>query len=279
MVLELCSFVIKKMNSNKYDKLAHFLAYLSFNVLRVRRKIVETNLNIVYNNTKTDKEKRTIAYRCYYNFFLTGIECLAKPNGDISETVVVEGQEHMQHAKNGAYLLCLHMGNWEAMVSKFPELGYTINGVVKKVGSNSINNYVSKMRIKNGTIPTERGGKKGDTFEKIKNQILRHELAGFFLDHSRPGAPKLPFFGKPAKTNTSLAALVKKVPAPVIPIYIVREGVAKHRLTILAPVELKDTDNYKKDVLENTLKFNEVFEGIIKKCPEQYFWLHNRWKQ
>ncbi|RZA10323.1 MAG: hypothetical protein EOP10_34985, partial [Proteobacteria bacterium] len=93
-----------------------------------------------------------------------------------------------------------------------------------------------------------------------------------------PGEPRLPFFSKPAKTNTSLAAIWGRRPSPVIVACMVRKEFGKHVLTISPCEGLRVSDKPDEDVLYNAELFNRVVEANVRLHPEHYFWFHNRWK-
>lgn len=97
------------------------------------------------------------------------------------------------------------------------------------------------------------------------------------MDQSRPGEPRLPFFGKPAKTNTGLATIWRRTQAPILPAFIRRVDVNRHVVTILPPVCMSFKSD-SEDMTVASAHFNEKMESMIRQAPEQYFWLHNRWK-
>src|SRR5690606_3301693 len=108
--------------------------------------------------------------------------------------------------------------------------------------------------------------------------LRRNEIVGFVLDQSRPGEPRLKFFSHPAKTNTSLAQIWRKWPAPVVPAYIVRRSVGCHDGYFLPPLNLQKTTDPEDDIVINSTLFNRTLEKIISDHPDQYFWMHDRWK-
>jgi len=86
------------------------------------------------------------------------------------------------------------------------------------------------------------------------------------------------FFGKLASTTTGIARVALHTDAAVVPGYAVwDESIRKYRLRFEPPVDLIRTGNAERDVLENTQKFTKVIEGIIRKYPEQWIWVHRRW--
>ena len=67
-------------------------------------------------------------------------------------------------------------------------------------------------------------------------------------------------------------------PAPVLPAYARRTGVARHEFEVWPPLDLQATGNRDEDILRLTEEFNKVLEKMIRQCPEQYFWMHKRWE-
>jgi Kdo2-lipid IVA lauroyltransferase/acyltransferase len=260
--------------------LSHFFSVLCFFILRVRRNLILNNLDIVYGNKKTFSQKKKIAYFSYYNFCLTCFEFLKERKGRLGHQVEINNRHYVDQAlkqNKGAYILCIHMGSWEAMGGAFTRFFGPSHIVVKPVGFKGMDNFITDLRKKNGFYSI-RKGKRGKAAEKIKEKLVKNEIVGFVLDQRRPKSPYLPFFGRLAKTNTTLAYLWSKNEAPVIPAFITRSGIGKHKIEVLAPVCLKTSENKEQDILENSRIFNQVVEKMILSCPEQYFWLHNRWE-
>jgi len=86
------------------------------------------------------------------------------------------------------------------------------------------------------------------------------------------------FFGKKASTTTGIARVALHTDAAVVPGYAVwDETIRKYRLRFEPPVELIRTGDAERDVLENTQKFTNVIEEIVRKYPEQWVWVHGRW--
>jgi KDO2-lipid IV(A) lauroyltransferase len=87
------------------------------------------------------------------------------------------------------------------------------------------------------------------------------------------------FFGKKAPTTPGLAVLALKTEAPVVPVFMVRDGFQKHRLIIKEPLELIRTGDFEKDVAANTQLFNQTLESMVRQYPDQWFWIHRRWER
>ncbi|HYX31641.1 MAG TPA: lysophospholipid acyltransferase family protein [Oligoflexus sp.] len=260
--------------------LAHFITLIVFDGLRIRRSLMLRNIDTAFGSSKSAQEKEQIARQSIFNFILSIFETMISIRKPIAERIEVRGGEHLRAALaegRGVYILCFHLGNWEAMGAKVTRAFKPAYVVVKKVGGKGTNRFVERLRFKNGFywIRRERAG---DGMRGIREVLDRGEIVGFVIDQARPGEPRLPFFGTPAKTNTSFAAIWARRPAPVVPGYMHRTAFGEHVMEFEPALNLVTSDNRSDDILQHSELFNRVVEGAVRKYPEHYFWLHNRWK-
>ena len=260
--------------------LSKALGFFMYYVVGYRRKMITGNIKKAFGDNYSEKQRDKIGFKSLCSFIQTELELLASRSGNLGKGVTLVGREHIDKALSegkGAYILCIHLGSWEAMGSGMNRQICPTHVIVKNVGGAKTDKYFRWIRNKNGFLSVERK-KKGDAFRAIKKVLGQNEILGFVMDQSRPGEPKLPFFGHPAKTNTSFAAILERMPAPVIPGYCVRTGPGEYEVTFEPELEIINTGDTESDVIENSKMFNRVVESLISKCPEQYFWVHNRWK-
>ena len=278
-ILRGASALICQLPPAVIEGLARALAWFGFDFLRLRRRLVLRNLSVAFPG-KPSAELRSIARQSYYHFILTALEFFYSRRHDIASTVQFQGEEHLRQALTegkGAYILCMHLGNWEAMGAAITRNIAPAHVLVKKVGSSQVDRFVSELRQHNGFLTVKRQ-KKGDGLKAIGEILRRGEIVGFVMDQARPGEPKLPFFGHPAKTNTSFAAISRRFSAPIVPSFVQRLRFNQHVEYFLPPLQLHYTDDGEADITRQSIAFNAVVEECIRRCPEQYFWLHNRWK-
>jgi KDO2-lipid IV(A) lauroyltransferase len=109
--------------------------------------------------------------------------------------------------------------------------------------------------------------------------LARGGCVGILLDQDagRDGV-FVPYFGHPASTSRSLAVLALKTGAPVVPAFIQRLADGGHRVTLEAMVPLARTGDRSHDVAAATAAFTAVIERHVRARPEQWFWVHRRWK-
>lgn len=277
MGYKLFSYLLSLLSDKNLDRLAGLLSWF---VVRLKWKVLTKNIRIFLGENAPAKEIYRLAFGGTKNFILTSLEFIAARKGDLSQRVTFKDQNNLDDAiakGKGVYILCMHIGSWEAMGAAMTRRIRDTRVVVKKVGGPSMNKFVCDMRKHNGFHIIERR-KKGDALLGIKETLSQGNLVGFVIDQARPGEPKLPFFGVPAKTNTSFAAIWRKMKAPIVPGYCFRTAPGKYEVGFLPELELNDTGNSERDIVQHSQLFNHVVEKIIRMKPEQYFWLHDRWK-
>jgi KDO2-lipid IV(A) lauroyltransferase len=280
-LMQLLSRTLGLLSPKSLERLAATLTFIVFDLLRLRRRIMLQNLDRAFGSSKTPAEKERIARTAVYNFVQTLLETLSSSTYPLAQDIEMRGGEHLQAALakgRGVYVLCFHMGNWEAMAAKVSKDFAPVYAVMKTIGSAGMNRFVEETRTRNGLFWIKRE-KKGDGFRGIREVLARGEIVGFIIDQARPGEPRLPFFGHPAKTNTSFAAIWRRMPAPIVPVHIHRVGFGRHVVTAEPELTMAfNKGNVSQDILENSQQFNHVVEAIVRQYPEHYFWFHNRWK-
>jgi KDO2-lipid IV(A) lauroyltransferase len=110
----------------------------------------------------------------------------------------------------------------------------------------------------------------------MRDALRRGRVVGVLLDQnaSRTEGVFVPFFGTPASTSRALAVLSLRTGAPVVPIFIRRADGGRHCVAADLPIPAPETG----DVTDYTAAFNRSIEAAIRRAPEQWFWLHRRWK-
>ncbi len=248
------------------------------------RKIVLQNLRIAFDREKSEGEIRSIAKRNLQNLGMTAIEFFRLPKMNVEafrEKVHVEGLEIYQKAlnnKKGILLLLSHFGNWEMMglMSRF--LGSSIAVIARPMKKNRrLDRLVTEIRSGTGleVISTEKASR------KVMRVLAQNRMVGILIDQraKRSEGVEVDFFGKKAPSTPALAVLAMRTGAPVLPVFMVRNGNRMHRLLIKEPLQLADTGDIKKDVETNTQLMNKTLEAMIRQYPDQWFWVHRRWER
>ncbi|MFQ5597357.1 MAG: lysophospholipid acyltransferase family protein [Nitrospiria bacterium] len=248
---------------------------------RRHRLIAMDNLSRSFHGEKTDKDLARIVCGVYRNLGISLIEMACLPGMDLSRVKAltqVEGLEHYfsaQDQKKGVILLSAHFGNWEWLGMALSLFGVRMHVVMRPIDNDYLNRMVQAWRSQHGNIVLN---KRTETGEIIK--ILRNGgTVGFLLDQNvgYKKAVFVDFFGRPAATNKGLATIALRTAAPVLPTFIIRTEKG-HKVVFEKPLVLPRSGELKKDLVETTALFTKKIETYVHRYPDQWLWLHRRWK-
>jgi KDO2-lipid IV(A) lauroyltransferase len=219
--------------------------------------------------------------RCFRNMGKNVMEFMRFPRMSpetIHQLVAFEGREHIDQALaqgKGAIILTAHFGNWELLGASIVANGYTIRGITRQLRSKRLDAIVSAYRKKIGWQGIDRDKSVRDALRCLK----RNELIAILADvDTRTQGVFVDFFARPAYTPYSPAAIALKTGAAILPTFIIRQPDNSHRAVVEAPLPLQRSGEREQDFLVNTQKFTKVIESYVRRHPEQWIWMHERWK-
>jgi len=248
------------------------------------RNVAIQNLQMVFGREKSASEIRDIAHRTFRNLGMMAMEFFRIPRMDVKtfkKRVKIEGLEEalklFQKGK-GIFLLLSHFGNWEMMGVMSKVIGQPIMVLAKPMKRKEwLDDWIGKIRSASGleVISTVNASR------KVMRGLSQNRVVGILIDQRAKRSEGIwaDFFGRKAPTTPGLAVLAMKTGAPVLPVFMVRDGFRGHRLIIKEPLDLIRTGDVKKDVEANTELFNRVLESMIRQYPDQWFWVHRRWER
>lgn len=155
--------------------------------------------------------------------------------------------------------------------------GYPLKFVVRPIDNPRVEQLISSYRVLSGNLPIERRS----AARNILKSLRQNEAVGILFDQNttRSEGVFAEFFGIPAATTPAIALFALRAGAAVVPGFLIwDENLKKHRLRLDPPVELINTGDLSHDVLENTRHFNKILESYVRKHPDQWLWIHRRWK-
>ncbi len=248
-----------------------------------RRDLGYQNLTIAFGETFTEQEKQAILKTTYRNLGKSLVETLHFPKMNaayLAEHVQIIGQEHCLAAKaKGRGVLCMsgHIGNWEMSGQAQSAAGHPFSVVVRPLDNPYLNRMLERLRRLHGNRVLARGQ---NGLKQILTALKANDMVAILIDQNtrRSKGIFVDFFGKPACTIPVIALVALRYHVPVIPGFIVRTGFDTHELRFGAEIEMERTGDTPKDIEINTAKLNRVLEDIIRQYPDQWFWVHNRWK-
>jgi len=185
----------------------------------------------------------------------------------------VEGMDILRqvHAEGkGVMIITAHYGNWERFAHWFTVNGFTLNVVARDANQGGVNDRVKALREAAGANVMSRG----NSARAILGRLKVGDLVGILNDQNA-GDCYVPFFGKPCGTVLGPAVLHLRTGAPLIPSYFTRLGPGKYKAKFFEPVL---ADDFERDQIKITARLNEILEGVVRENPEQWLWMHDRWK-
>ena len=180
-------------------------------------------------------------------------------------------------AQRGTVILTGHFGNWELLAYACALLGHPISLVHRPMNNLLVDDAITAIRERAGTVSLT----KKKAAKAALRALHRHQIVAIPADQNqtRRYGVFADLFGLPASTTPGPARLAMLSGAPVVPVFLVREGDSdRHRIVVLPEVELVKTSDRDADVIENTRRCNAVFETMLRRYPEQWIWFHKRWK-
>jgi KDO2-lipid IV(A) lauroyltransferase len=248
------------------------------------RKVAFQNLHTAFGQEKSASEIRSIAKRTFQNLGMMTVEFFRIPRMDMETFKIKVKMEGLAEAlallekKKGALLLIGHFGNWELMGLMSKVIGSPIMVIAKPMKKNEwVDQFITKIRNASGleVISTVNASR------KVMKALSQNRVVGILIDQRAKRSEGIwaDFFGRKAPTTPGLAVLAMKTGAPVLPVFMVRDGFQAHRLIVKQPLELIHTGDIKKDVEANTQLFNHTLESMIRQYPDQWFWVHRRWER
>ena len=181
--------------------------------------------------------------------------------------------EFLKKADCGAIVFSGHLGNWEIGPKLMMAMGLKVNVVYRPLN----NPYVEEMTAKLRQVKMIEKGVNGT--RKIIEALQNKEIVIILADQKISEGQRIKFFHQEADTTTSIARMALKYDVPVIPARVIRKNNDfNFRVEFEKPLEFKKTMMLNDDITSLTLTVNQTLERWITQYPEQWFWVHNRWK-
>ena len=261
-------------------RLATAIAYLICVCVPSRLRLAQENLRKAFGDRFSPAERRRIARQAAVNISKTMIELLKMRHltpQQVGELVSVRGAEHLRAALDrgkGVILLTAHFGNWEIGGARLVADGFPLVAIARDANEELAARLINQARERHGELVLSREDLR-ETLRALRNNQC---LAILPDQHAARGGIVVEFLGRPAATATGVATLAVRTGCAVVPLFGPRRPDDTIDGYVLPPVELIETGDRDKDIRANTQLFNDIIGEQISKRPEQWLWLHDRWK-
>jgi hydroxyethylthiazole kinase-like uncharacterized protein yjeF len=274
-------FILRPIPLKISSEFGAALGRLIFYILPKEREKTLTHLTIAFGRKKTASEIRGIGLSLYANLGRNAMEWVNVPKLDnawFDKNVTPEGLHHIDEARSkgkGTIVLASHFGNWELLSLYLNRLGCFGIIIVRKIYIEQLNRIFDAMRKIRGNEIMYRD----ESPRRILKTLKKNGYIGLLADQDVKSVEGVfvDFFGKPAYTPVAPVKFAMKTKAALIPMFMAREG-KRFRFFVEKEIEIDDTGDEERDLLVNTVRWTRVLERYILKYPDQWVWMHRRWK-
>jgi KDO2-lipid IV(A) lauroyltransferase len=257
------------------------LGRLAFLLAKGPRQRTIDHLAGVYGREKSRPEIIKLARAVFIHFATVAADMLRLPNlirNDLNRLVTARGTEHLDRAfkeGKGVIILTCHFGNWEVMAAWLARNGYPMKAVGTALFDPRLDKLLIEIRTSAGNTAITRGKATRDIIRALK----KGEAVGILIDQdTKSEGVFVNFFGRPAHTPSGPAILARRLDVPIIPVFMYLNSEMHYELECLPPLPQVRTTDEAADITTNTQKISDVYEAMIRRFPEQWVWMHKRWK-
>jgi Kdo2-lipid IVA lauroyltransferase/acyltransferase len=280
LVVKTVELSLRPLPPRVVRRLGEGLGLMFYLLDRVHRRIALANLQVAFP-ARTEEERRTIAKSMFKHFGRLLLELLkyaSLSNEQKLARVEWEGEERVRlaYAQGKGILFCTgHFGFWEqqalAHALKFEPMAV----MARPLDNPQLHDLLERIRVSNGNPVLYRRG----AVRKALRLLAEGRGVGILMDQhmSSPDAIYVDFFGLPAATTSTLAALAIRTGAPVIPLFAFPLPDGRYRMIYEHPVEPPRQDS-PDAVREFTQRCTDVLEMHVRRHPDLWLWMHRRWR-
>jgi KDO2-lipid IV(A) lauroyltransferase len=249
---------------------------------RPHRRIVRRNLAFAYPDMD-ESQRRRLEGRVFRNYGISLFELFQmgfmRPE-DVARRMRFYGLENFREAllrRRGVIAVSAHLGSWELGMQALPcVFGMHLTAVAKKFKSNFVENWIHSVRTRFGNAILY----KKDSLADMTRILRSGGILAILIDMARrKDGVDVRFYGRKATATPAVAMLALRCRAAVLPTFSLREPDGRIGIHAEPEIEMRRTRDLRADLVTNTQRITDVVEGMVRRHPEQWFWLMRRWKE
>lgn len=286
--VRLVIFLARSLPAGIIRGFCSFMGNAIYRLLSRRREIALRNLRGAFGDSLDEGEIRRIARESCRSFLLTAVEVIKfhfdEANPEVLERRGYQTAEFVQlfqkakrihDESNGAIFVTPHIGNWELLPYVSSLIGIPLALVARPLDNEHLEKLLYEGRTANGQIIVP----KKNAFFTLQSILRQGKSIGMLPDQSTKRGVSASFFGNQATTTPipALLAIMYKRPIVVAACCRLRDS-GRFEGFVSDPIMARPHDDERAEILRLTEEMNRQMETVIRKHPEQYLWMHNRWK-
>ena len=280
VIIRALSWLSARLSQSQVQRAGRALGWLLGSGLRFRRSEVQATLQRCFPE-KTPADIHAVADAMYRHLGTLLIESLRTGHMDLSalagEVDFSGFEKGMQILSQGRGLIVLtaHVGNFELLAMMAALKGAPLTVITKALKPKWLNDWWIETRGKFGVkmLPAR------DSYRYCREALKANGILGFVLDQNmkRNRGIFVDYFGRPACTSPGLALLSAQTLAPVLPVFMLREPDGRHRIHVFDPLPPPARAD-KEAIRQATQAYTAIIERFVRAHPDQWIWLHRRWR-
>jgi KDO2-lipid IV(A) lauroyltransferase len=243
------------------------------------RAVADKNLRLAFGQTLSEQERSRLIRRVFQSFGRALAEFLKAPSmtpDQIKQIVQADSYapvEQVLARGRGMILIAAHFGNWELLARRAALEGYEFAVVARQSDDPEFNKITDSIRANGGYVVLPRGGSPRAILQRLRgNGIVA------ILPDQKSEDVFVPFFGNLAGTVAGPAVLSLKTGAGIVPMFCPRQPDGSYRVEILPEIDTTSTGDTEADVHRIMAEITRVIEDVVRRYPDQWLWLHDRWR-
>jgi KDO2-lipid IV(A) lauroyltransferase len=276
--LRLLAVTLGRLSWSASQRVGRGIGSLAWALSRRDRRRALDHIALAYPGM-TGPERRRLARDCFRHLGTVLGECLHLYRRDcafVGSVVEIQGFEEVEKVRSEGRPLVLftgHCGNWELLGAAVNCRGVGMVVVARSLDEAEQQKMLAGLRARFGTPTIERGSE--GAARQLLTALRRGNALGMLIDQDsgKMDGVWVPFFGHPAFTPIGAAKIALKQRAAVVPVFIERLPDGRHRVRFQPPLDLPD------DPIEATARMTARIEEQVRKHPEQWVWMHRRWRR